>query len=154
MVRQTMMHLVFKNLPVVQLDQLLLELQWEVEVGRLNFLLKNNLVENGAGDVLARLGVFDDKRRAGLHQFDHIVENDIGRCGGVIEATIWIFFNQDVPVRWAFVSAVILFLGFLQLQSPCCFCPTVPPVMAARVARKSVRGKKIIALHKYWLNRI
>jgi hypothetical protein len=57
--------------------------------------LDDDLGEDGASDVLARLGVIDDEIGMGFDHAGEIVQRHIARCRRVVEASIGVFLDDD-----------------------------------------------------------
>ena len=62
----------------VKADQLAQESNWQQVLAFLAFLIKDDLGQDRAGDILARLRILHDKFLTGLHHHREVLKRDIG----------------------------------------------------------------------------
>src|SRR5208282_6662771 len=79
----------------VKADELPQKRDWQVVLAFLVFLLEDDLGEHRPGNVLAGLGVIDDKIFAGLDHGGEVFERHVGARTGVVESPVGVLFDRD-----------------------------------------------------------
>jgi len=70
-------------------------------VARLALFLENNLCQDRARDLLAGLGVIDDKVDLGLHHLGKMLERDVRRGRRIVEPPVGVFLDHNGRRFWA-----------------------------------------------------